>query len=148
VPDVQEQAEQEPRRDGCVPVILGLGLGLVVGFTMQQAVLAILQHAWTYCLNMDWPPTADLVDPPRFGLLPWLGYGMLYSAGLPAGFWAGRRLLHARPRVLQLVVGLLFTALLLGGIAFADLSLHIGLDSAVADSSRCQAGLPPWWPAQ
>lgn len=40
-------------------------------------MLAIFQHAWTYCLNLDWPPTADLVDSPRFSLLPWLGYGML-----------------------------------------------------------------------
>ncbi|MEW2622899.1 hypothetical protein [Streptomyces sp. NPDC048106] len=152
VADVQQHAAEEAQRDGRVPMILGLGLGLVVGFTTREAVLTIFQHTWTYCLYMDWPPTADLVDSPRFSLLPWLGYGMLYSACLPAGFWAGRRLLRSHVRSPQLLLGLLFTAILLSGSAFADLSMHIGLHTAAANSSRCQTGLPTcwptWWPAR
>jgi hypothetical protein len=127
---------------GCLVVIAGL----IVGLGVEWGASSLIASAWMYCYNVAWPVAYDMADSPRFFIFEGLGYALLYSLCVPAGFWIGRRVFAARGRPLRIGAGLLTAAILLSGVFAGDLMLNISANDGMYRPARCTSGHPPWWP--
>ncbi|MFG2043019.1 hypothetical protein [Dactylosporangium sp. NPDC048998] len=123
-------------------------VGVPLGFAAEILAFRIIQDAWTYCMNMPWPPAYDIADSPRFSLVgSGLLFLVLYPCCFPAGFWLAWRFLAARHRRVRAIAACLAGLLLLGGAFTTDLVLNVSPPHGQYIHARCPAGRPPWWPA-
>jgi hypothetical protein len=144
---IEADAPASPKRGagrlvGCLPLLVGVPLGFAVELLLAEP---IIQHAWMYCMDLPWPPAADVADSPRFSLF---GSGLLFLAlypiSFPVGFWLAW-FVPSRRHLLRTIGACLAGLLLLGGVFTTDLVLNVSPPRGEYVHARCPAGRPPWW---
>ena len=126
---------------------LALAVGVPLGVGAEWRTQLVIEHAWSYCVDMAWVPTYEMApDATRFGLFTWWFYLLVYAVGFPVGLLLVVGRSQGRVSGRRIVAGCVAGLLVLAVVSAADLSLNVAPKDGYYLPARCPAGHPSWWP--